>query len=85
VKRDTGGVESYLAGLVLGYLVEGVLSAVLALAVGAACLRYVNLSEGDELVDVTPSVFVHRIQTWICFACRICGWSDDMCLVGDLE
>jgi len=33
----------YLASLVLGHLVHGVLPAVLALAVGAASLRYVNL------------------------------------------
>jgi len=37
----------YLASLVLGHLVDGVLPAVLALAVGAASLWYVNLRERE--------------------------------------
>jgi len=44
----------YLASLVLGDLVDGVLPAVLALAVSAASLRYVNL-RGDMLVPVLCS------------------------------
>jgi hypothetical protein len=41
--RDSGSM--YLSGLVLSDLVLGVLSAVLALAVGASCLWNVDLEE----------------------------------------
>jgi len=58
----------YLASLVLGHLVDGVLPAVLALAVGAASLRYVNLGRERRISPL--------LVLWLDFVCLFSNCHD---------